>query len=462
MRSYILIALSLILSLTLPAYSQAGKKEKSKTAIRPGAERLDQYLPLLKGKRVGVFANQTSLVGKKHLVDTLISLGVEVKVIFGPEHGFRGTADAGEKVGNYTDEKTGVPVVSLYGAKRRPDEKDLSEVDIMIFDIQDVGVRFYTFISSLEAYIQSAIEFKKPLLILDRPNPNGFFVDGPVLDRKFRSFIGMQPVPVVYGLTIGEYANMLLGEGWLKKEQKNIKAEAAPATVNALALAGAPAALPVENELSGEPFLATCTLGKIINPETLRGQEFHLIVICCENYTHKSRYVLPVRPSPNLPNIQSIYLYPSTCFFEGTSLSEGRGTDKPFQVFGHPSLPKTLYQFTPNPNEGAKSSKNYGQVCYGWDLSGSAEEVLQKTNGKLQLKWLLEAYRLFPNKDSFFLRPKSGDMAQSFISKLAGNNELWQQVRDGVSEAEIRKSWEPALKEYKSIRKKYLLYEDFE
>ena len=189
---------------------------------------------------------------------------------------------------------------------------------------------------------------------------------------------------------------------------------------------------------------------------------FKLFVICCANYSHKSRYELPVRPSPNLPNIQSIYLYPSTCFFEGTSLSEGRGTIKPFQVFGHPSLPNTLYKFTPAPNEGAKKSKHYGTMCYGWDLSGTPEEVLKKTAGKIQLKWLLEAYRLFPDKDSFFLKPKSGDMAQSFFTKLAGNNELWQQIRDSKTEAEIRKTWEPGLTEYKAIRKKYLLYEDFE
>ena len=433
MKRLLLIPILFFQLVSLPSFAQKSKIQTPPKTILSGADQLKLYLPLIEGKRVGIFANQTSMIGKRHLVDSLLELGIKITVIFGPEHGFRGTADAGEKVGNYTDEKTGIPVVSLYGAKRRPDKKDLEEVDIMIFDIQDVGVRFYTFISSLEAYMQSAMEFKKPLLILDRPNPNGFYVDGPVLDTKYRSFIGMQPVPVVYGLTIGEYASMILGEGWMKTNEKD--------------------------KLT---IISSCSNNKKSTFELLREEEFSLIVICCANYSHRSRYELPVRPSPNLPNIQSIYLYPSTCFFEGTSLSEGRGTSKPFQVFGHPSLPKTLYKFTPKPNEGAKKSKHYDKECYGWDLSGSPAEVLKKTEGKLQLKWLLEAYRLFPDKDSFFLKPKSGDMAQSFFTKLAGNNDLWQQIRDGKTEAEIRKTWEPGLKEYKAIRKKYLLYEDFE
>jgi uncharacterized protein YbbC (DUF1343 family) len=443
------------------SFAQKGKIQTSQKPILAGADQLTLYLPVLEGKKVGIFANQTSMIGKKHLVDSLISLGIKIHVIFGPEHGFRGTADAGEKVGNYIDEKTGIPVVSLYGPKRRPDKNDLEEVDIMIFDIQDVGVRFYTFISSLEAYLESAIEYKKPLIVLDRPNPNGFYVDGPVLDTKYRSFIGMQPVPIVYGLTIGEYARMLLGEGWMKKEKK----ENAPETSTSKSADPLAAYIDLPNaEKSGEKafFISSCSTSDKLTNKSIRPKEFSLIVICCANYSHKSRYELPVRPSPNLPNIQSIYLYPSTCFFEGTSLSEGRGTDKPFQVFGHPSLPKTLYKFTPAPNEGAKKSKHYGVECYGWDLSGTPAEVLKKTDNKIQLKWLLEAYRLFPEKDSFFLKPKSGDMAQSFFTKLAGNNDLWQQIRDGKTEAQIRKSWEPALKEYKAIRKKYLLYEDFE
>ncbi|MDF2385175.1 DUF1343 domain-containing protein [Nostoc ellipsosporum NOK] len=392
--------------------------------IKPGAERMEAYLPLIKGKRLGIFANQTSTVGNVHLVDTLRRLGLDIRVIFGPEHGFRGTADAGEKVGNYTDEETGIRVVSLYGSKRRPSADDMKDVDILIFDIQDVGVRFYTYISSLEEFMNAAFEAGKPLLLLDRPNPNGHYVDGPVLDRKYKSFVGMQPVPVVYGMTIAEYAMMLAGEKWLSD-----KANARYAYYQT-----------AKNSVD---------------------TPFHFQVIKCANYTHKSRYDLPVKPSPNLPNLQAIYLYPSTCFFEGTTLSEGRGTSKPFQVFGDPSLPKNLYAFTPNPNEGAKKSKHYGKVCYGWDLSGSIDAVEKKVNNKLQVKWIIEAYKLFPEKDKFFIVPKSGKMEDSFFNKLAGNNELWQQIRDNVAEADIRKSWEPKLKEFKVIRKKYLLYEDF-
>lgn len=393
--------------------------------IIPGAERLNVYLPLIKGKSVGIFANQTSMVGNTHLVDTLRKLGVDIKVIFGPEHGFRGTADAGEKVGNYIDKETGIPVVSLYGSKKAPSAEDVKDVDILIFDLQDVGVRFYTYITSLQHFMEAAFEMGKPLLLLDRPNPNGFYVDGPVLDMKYKSGVGSQPIPIVYGMTIAEYAFMIAGEKWLTEK-------------------------------------ANARYAYYKTAENSADTPFHFQVIKCANYTHKSKYTLPVRPSPNLPNIQSIYLYPSTCFFEGTVLSEGRGTNKQFQVFGHPSLPKNLYSFTPNPNEGAKNSKLYGQKCYGWDLSGTPEEVLQKVGNHVQLKWLMKAYKLFPDKNNFFLLPKSGKMEDSFFNKLAGNNDLWQQIREGKSEKEIRESWEPQLSEFKKIRKKYLLYEDFE
>jgi len=396
---------------------------KAQTAI-PGADRLDVYLPLIKGKKVGIFANQTSIVGKTHLVDTLRKLGVKISVIFGPEHGFRGTADAGEKVANYVDKETGIQVVSLYGSKRYPSAEDLKDVDVMIFDLQDVGCRFYTYINSLQDFLETALIHHKPLLLLDRPNPNGFYVDGPVLDLKYKSGVGKQPIPIVYGLTMGEYAMMLLGEKWLSKEANEVNAY----------------------NITTKPTTDT---------------PFHFMVIKCKDYTHNTKYELPVKPSPNLPNIQSIYLYPSTCFFEGTVLSEGRGTTKPFQVFGHPSYPKTLYSFTPNPNEGAKSSKLYGQQCYGWDLSGPVDDVLAKTGTQIQLKWLIEAYKLFPDKNNFFLLQKLGKMEESFFNKLAGNNDLWQQIKAGKSEAEIRKSWEPKLSEYKLIRKKYLLYDDF-
>ncbi|MEO5681316.1 MAG: DUF1343 domain-containing protein [Chitinophagaceae bacterium] len=389
----------------------------------PGAERLNVYVPLLKGKRIALFANQTSVVGTAHLADTLQKLGVNIKIIFGPEHGFRGKAPAGEKVGNAIDSATGIPVISLYGSKRKPSAEDLKDIDIMIFDIQDVGVRFYTFISSLEEYMEAALENAKPLLILDRPNPNGFYVDGPVLDTRYKSFVGMQPVPVVYGMTIGEYAFMIAGEKWLSPNA-NKKYDYYKTAKNS---ADTP---------------------------------FHFLVIKCLNYTHQTKYVLPVKPSPNLPGMASIYLYPSTCFFEGTALSEGRGTATPFQVFGHSSLPNTLYAFTPQPNEGAKTSKQYGKICYGWNLAAEPGEVLQKVNNQLQIKWVLEAYHLFPAKDSFFLAPKSGQPQDYFFNKLAGNAVLMQQVKAGKTATEIRASWEPALNNFKAIRKKYLLYAD--
>lgn len=386
--------------------------------VIPGANRLNVYLPLLKGKRTGIFANQTSLVGNRHLVDTLRSLGVDIRVIFGPEHGFRGTADAGEKVGNDTDAKTGIRVISLYGSKHAPTADDLKDIDVLVFDLQDVGCRFYTYINSMQDFLEAALENHKPLLLLDRPNPNGFYVDGPVLDMKFKSGVGRQPVPIVYGMTMGEYAMMLLGEKRLSQKANEINSY----------------------NITTQPTADT---------------PFHFLVIKCKNYDHKTKYVLPVKPSPNLPEIQAIYLYPTTCLFEGTVLSEGRGTVKPFEYIGHPDLPKNMFSFTPHPNEGAKSSKHYGKVCYGWNFGGTPEEVLKKTNARIQLKWLIDAYAIFPDKDSFFLK-------NNFISKLAGNDQLAQQIREGKSEEEIRKSWEPALSEFKLIRKKYLLYDDFE
>jgi uncharacterized protein YbbC (DUF1343 family) len=385
---------------------------------KPGADRLDLYLPALKGKRVGIFANHTSrLSNGTHVVDTLRSLGVQIKAIFGPEHGFRGTADAGAKVGNYVDEQTGIPVISLYGSKRRPSGEDLKEIDVLIFDIQDVGTRFYTYISSLQEFMEAALIHGRPLYLLDRPNPNGHYVDGPVLDRAFASFIGMQPVPVVYGMTMGEYAKMLIGESWLSAE-----------AMKAL-------------ELSGR-----------------KGSNTPLSVIPCDRYTHKSVYKLPVPPSPNLPDMSSIYWYPSTCFFEGTVLSEGRGTQTPFQVFGHPSLPSSLYAFTPRAMYGAANPKLKDQLCYGWTLASEPESVRKKVDGKLQLSYLIEAYRLFPEKDKFFILPKSGDPKASFFNKLAGNAILMQQLKDGVSEIDIRNSWEPGLLAFKKVRAKYLLY----
>jgi len=389
----------LFFSLALLAGTLTARPGPIAGPILTGADQLSLYLPLLKGKAVAVFANQTSMVGRSHLVDTLLQCGIRIKKIFAPEHGFRGAADAGEQVSSQTDARTGLPIVSLYGSKLKPSPSDLRDVDILLFDIQDVGVRFYTYISSLQGYLESAVESHLPLVILDRPNPNGFYVDGPVLDMKFKSFVGMQPIPVVYGMTIGEYAKMLLGEQWVPNDH------------------------------------------------------FAVTVIPCKNYTHNSRYSLPVKPSPNLPDMQSVYLYPSLCYFEGTAISLGRGTDKPFRQFGHPSFPKDLYSFTPASVEGARNPPLLGKTCYGYDLSKI--DVEKETGRRLSLKWLIKAYRLYPDKDSFFL--KGG----AFFNRLAGTDALQRQLKEGRTEEEIRKSWAPGLDRFKKIRKKYLLYGDF-
>lgn len=373
--------------------------------ILPGAYQTQEYVPILKGKRVGMFANQTSVIGKSHLVDSLKKLGVNIVKIFGPEHGFRGVADAGEKVSSYTDKETGILVISLYGAKSKPSSEDLADVDIMLFDLQDVGVRFYTYINSMQRFMESAIDNNKPLIILDRPNPIGFMIDGPVLDKKYVSGVGMQPVPVAYGMTMGEYAKMLLGEKWL-------------------------------------------------NTKSVYSLDSDIKIVPCKNYTHQSRYKLPVKPSPNLPDMSSIYHYPSTCFFEGTILSEGRGTAHPFEIFGHPSLPKYLFSFTPRSTDGAKNPKLKDQLCYGWNIHG------KRASDKIELKYLLEAYRLFPDKSKFFLASKSMAPEAQFFNKLAGSDELMNQIKAGKSEKEIRKSWEKNLISFKQIRAKYLLYED--
>lgn len=362
-----------------------------------GAERTGEYLPLLKNKRVALLVNQTATIGQTHLVDSLLKLHVRIQKIFSPEHGFRGNADAGEKVASSKDPGTGLPIVSLYGKHRKATAADLNDVDILVFDIQDVGTRFYTYISSLQELMESAAENNKPIIILDRPNPNGHYVDGPVLlDTSLRSFVGMQAVPVVHGMTVGEYARMLNGEKWLKN-----------------------------------------------------GVKCRLTVINCLHYDHHTLYQLPVKPSPNLPNMAAIYLYPSTCLFEGTVLSLGRGTDLPFQVFGHPSYPKELYSFTPRSTPGAKEPPLKNVTCYGYNLTGTPEAVNAAMDNKLQLKWLLQAYDLYEEKENFFT---------PFFDKLAGNTTLQRQIKQGLSEEDIRQSWEPALTQFKTIRKKYLLY----
>ncbi|MBW8685053.1 exo-beta-N-acetylmuramidase NamZ family protein [Chitinophaga rhizophila] len=370
---------------------------KSPAQVITGAERTNEYLPLLKNKRVALLVNQTATIGTTHLVDSLLQLQVRIQKIFSPEHGFRGNADAGEKIGNSKDASTGLSIVSLYGKHRKADAADLKDVDILVFDIQDVGTRFYTYISSLQELMEAAAENNKPLIVLDRPNPNGHYVDGPVLeDASLRSFVGMQAIPVVHGMTVGEYAHMLNGERWLKNKV-----------------------------------------------------QCQLTVIHCQGYDHHTYYELPVKPSPNLPNMAAIYLYPSTCLFEGTVLSLGRGTDLPFQVFGHPSYPKELYSFTPRSTAGAKEPPLKNQTCYGYNLTGTPAAIRAEMDNKMQLKWLLQAYDLYMEKENFFT---------PFFDKLAGNTTLQRQIKQGLSEAEIRQTWEPALSNFKTIRKKYLLY----
>ncbi len=365
-----------------------------------GAERIDQYLSLLKGKSVGLVVNQTSVIGSTHLLDTLLSLGIDVELVFAPEHGFRGTADAGEHVSNGVDPKTKTAIVSLYGDNKKPKPGQLKDLDMLVFDIQDVGVRFYTYISTLQYVMEACAENNKPLVILDRPNPNGHYVDGPVLDTQYRSFVGMQPIPVVHGMTIGEYAKMLNGEKWLDNEEQ-------------------------------------CTL----------------TVIPCLNYDHKTFYALPVKPSPNLPNMTAIYLYPSLCFFEGTNnVSLGRGTEKPFQIYGSDLFPDNLpYSFTPKSMDGAKNPPLLDKQCFGYDLSNIPLDTLRKQ--KFTLKYLLNAYKLSSDRSKFF---------NSFFIKLSGKGSLRVQTEKGLSEKSIKLSWKVQLAQFKEIRKKYLLYKDFE
>jgi uncharacterized protein YbbC (DUF1343 family) len=391
-----------ILSVSLSVQAQPEVMHKDDHAdIRTGADQTALYLPLLKGRRVAVVANQTSLIGSTSLVDSLLALHVSIKKIFFPEHGFRGDEDAGSNLKTYKDKKTGLTCISLYQKEnKKPKPSDLADVDIVIFDLQDVGVRFYTYLSTLHYVMEACAENKKPLLLLDRPNPNGHYVDGPVLEEKYRSFVGMHPVPIVHGMTLGEYAQMINGEGWLAKKVK-------------------------------------CDL----------------TVIPCKNYSHKDYYELPVKPSPNLSGMSAVYLYPSLCLFEGTIVSVGRGTDKPFQCFGYPGMPKGPYTFTPHPIKGASSDPLYnGKLCTGYDISlyGS---MYMKHNRQIYLFWLINTYKEAPDKANFF---------NGYFVSLAGTAELQKQIMEGKTEDEIRKSWEPGLKQFKETRKKYLLYEDFE
>jgi uncharacterized protein YbbC (DUF1343 family) len=373
---------------------------KTLNDIQVGADRTSEYLPLLKGKSIAIVANQSSNIKKTHLVDSLLSLGIDIKKAFCPEHGFRGTVDAGENVKTYKDKKTGLAIISLYGkTNKKPSAADLKNVDIVVFDIQDVGVRFYTYLSTLHYVMEACAENKKKLIVLDRPNPNGHYIDGPVMEDKYKSFLGLHPVPLVYGMTIGEYAEMINGEGWLKNKVK-------------------------------------CDL-----------QVIHLV-----GYTHKDLYQLPVRPSPNLPNMTSVYLYPSLGLFEGTVMSVGRGTDLPFQVIGHPNLKGGNYTFTPQPRTGATEPKYNGQLCRGYNLAEFGAEYMKDTH-KLYLFWLIGSYKNIADKEDFF---------DENFNFHAGNATLKKQIQEGVSEEAIRKSWDDGLKKFKVIRKKYLLYTDFE
>ncbi|HEX7584563.1 MAG TPA: DUF1343 domain-containing protein [Prolixibacteraceae bacterium] len=376
----------------------------AQTGIKTGAEQTGKYLPLLQGKRVGVVANQTSVIGKVSMIDSLKSLGVNIVKIFGPEHGFRGTASAGAVVADSIDAKTGIPEISLYGKKSKPSKDDLAEVDLMIFDIQDVGARFYTYINLLARVMEACAENNKELLILDRPNPNGYSVDGPILDMKLKSGIGMFPIPITHGMTIGELARIYDGEGWLANK-------------------------------------VSCKI----------------TVIQVANYTHDMEYVLPVAPSPNLNTQQSILLYPSICLFEGTVISQGRGTQFPFTVLGNPDLKGQYeYSFTPVSIKGMSETPLYqNKACYGLDLRKYDTSEFRKT-GQINLKWLMEMYQAYPYKDKFFDYKQSNQMGN--FDKLAGVTFLKDQIIAGKSEKEIRESWEPGLSEFKNLRKKYLLY----
>jgi len=360
-----------------------------------GGERMNLYLDSLKGKRIAIVGNQTSLIGKTHLVDTLLALGVKIQKVFSPEHGFRGDADAGEKVGSSIDAKTGIPLVSLYGKNKKPYPEQLADVDIVIYDIQDVGVRFYTYISTLHYVMEACAENGKTVIVLDRPNPNGHYVDGPVLEASQKSFVGMDPVPIVYGMTIGEYALMVNGEYWLSDSL-----------------------------------------------------QCNLWIVPCKHYLHKTKYVLPVAPSPNLRSEAAISLYPSLCLFEATTVSIGRGTDRPFEVYGHPKFPNKGFEFRPISCFGAKSPLCENILCYGYDLRNS----LKKRSYELNLNWIIQAKIVLGDSVDFINQP-------AFFNRLAGNTTLQKQIVSGMTVKEIRSSWRPGLDNFKKIRQRYLLYD---
>ncbi len=387
----------LFLLISCSSYTQNIDSEKIITA----AEQTEKYIPLLKGKKIAIVANQTTVIERKngngfvHLVDSLLALDINIIKVFAPEHGFRGKADAGEHVSNHKDVKTGLPIISLYGKNKKPSQEQLSNIDMVIFDIQDVGVRFYTYISTMTYVMETCAELGIPVIVLDRPNPNGHYVDGPTLEMKHKSFVGMHPIPLVYGMTMGEYAQMVNGEKWMEG-----------------------------------------------------GVKCDLTVIRLKNYNHDSEYNLPIRPSPNLPNSQSINLYPSLGFFEGTIINAGRGTEFQFQRYGAPFFPSDSdtddFTYTPQPNFGSKDPKFKGELCYGVDLSKN------KKQNTVNLKWLVDAYHKTPKEKEFF--------GKSFTIH-AGNLQLQKQIESGKTAEEIRASWQKGVKKFKKIRNKYLIYD---
>lgn len=389
--------------LILSAFAQT-VVQNQKNNIVTGAEQTEKYIHYLKNKRVAILANPTTIIGKKHLVDSLISRGINIVKVFGPEHGFRGNASAGTAVTDEKDPATGIKIISLYGAKRKPSGPDLSDVDIVVFDIQDVGCRFYTYINVLRDIMEACAENNKEVLILDRPNPNGYLVDGPVLDMRLQSGIGQFPIPIAHGMTIGEFAQMINGEGWLPRKRK-------------------------------------CKLK----------------IIPVKNYEHDMEYILPVNPSPNLNTQQSIMLYPSTCLFEGTFLNHGRGTYFPFTVIGSPKLKdKFSFSFTPVGIKGMSETPLYmNEVCYGIDLRKYDITQLRKSK-RINLEWMIALYKAFPEKEKFFDRTQSNQMGN--IDFLAGVYDFKKQILSGKTIKQIQDSWEPALSKYKIMRRKYLLY----
>ena len=366
------------------------------TQVRPAAYQTDNYFKILHGKKIGVVANASSVIGKVNIVDTLINSGIDVRVVFSPEHGFKLKEEAGKPAADYRDPNTGLRIISLYGLKKKPAAMDLDDLDMVVFDIQDVGARFYTYISTLSLVMEACAESKIAMLILDRPNPNAFYIDGPVLDLKYKSFVGMHPVPVVYGMTIGEYARMVNGEGWLKG-----------------------------------------------------GVSCDLSVLPMENYTHQTAWFPEAKPSPNLPNANSILLYPSLCFFEGTVISVGRGTDTPFEIYGHPGLQGYTYSFMPQAIQGMDSKPMYkDKTCYGENLQKYyAQHPADK--GRINLSWMQRAFQALGSRPDYF---------NPYFDQLAGTAALQEQIIKGIKEEDIRNSWKTGIAAFKKIRAKYLLY----